>query len=53
MVEKWKVFYCNGKELCAYTVKNTFGGEEDATRELLAYENGVSVSDITVVEEYR
>lgn len=40
-MEKWKVFYLHDKAVCAYTIRGTFAGEEKATKELLAYENGV------------
>ena len=40
-MEKYKVFYYNGKELCAYTLRGTFESEEEATKELLAKENGI------------
>lgn len=46
MKEPWIVFYLNGKELCAVTVRGSFAGEIAATKELLAYENSVSVDDI-------
>lgn len=52
-MEKWKVFYYNGKELCAYTLYGTFDGEEQATKELLASENGISINDIMVKIETR
>lgn len=48
----WKVFYHNGKKLCAYTMEGTFAGEEEATKKSLAYENGINVEEIkTVIEE--
>lgn len=46
--EAWVVFVAHGKELCAYTVKGTFAGEAQATAELLAYENGLDVSEIKI-----
>lgn len=49
----YKVFYHKGKELCAYTMKETFEGEEKATKELLAYENGIDIDDIEVKIEKR
>ena len=52
-MEKWKVFYLGNKELCAYTIRGTFDGEESATIELLAYENKVSIHDIKVKIETR
>jgi hypothetical protein len=53
MKEKWKVFYYNGKELCAYTVRGTFDGEEEDTKELLTYKNEIDPNDIKVVIEDR
>lgn len=44
--EPWVVFTLNGKELAAYTVRGTFSGELQATKELLAAEKGVDVSQI-------
>lgn len=44
--EPWVVFTLNGKELVSYTVRGTFPGELQATKESLAYENGVDVSQI-------
>lgn len=49
----WKVFYLNGKELCAYTLEGSFAGEEQATKEMLAYDHNVSVDDIEVRIEKR
>ena len=51
--KKWKVFYLNNKELMAYTLLGTFDGEEQATKELLAYNQNVSVDDIEVRIEER
>lgn len=48
MKEKYKVFKLKGKELCAYTLRGTFPGEEEATKELLAGENNCKPSDISV-----
>ena len=50
---KWKVFYHEEKELGAYTLEGTFEGEEEATKELLAGENGITIEDIKVVIEER
>lgn len=44
--EPWVVFTLNGKELAAYTVRGTFSGELQATKESLAAEKGVDVSQI-------
>jgi len=49
----WKVFKINGKEKCAYTLEGTFDGEEQATKESLAYENGCAVEDIAISIERR
>ncbi len=52
-MEKYKVFYHGEKELCAYTLYGTFDGEEEATKELLAEENGININDIKVKIEER
>lgn len=52
-MENWFVFYHGNKELCAYTVRGTFEGELESTKELLAYENGVHVNEISVAIEKR
>ena len=46
--KKWIVFMYQGKELAAYTIKGTFVGELEATRELLAYEMKCSPEDIEI-----
>jgi hypothetical protein len=53
--ELWKVFYnqMTGEELSAYTLRGTFQGEEEATRELLAYENGIPAEQIRTKIERR
>ena len=48
MVYKWVVFYHNGKELMRYSVNGTHSGELQETKNLLAYELGVGVEEITV-----
>ena len=53
MKENYKVFKLKGKELCAYTLRGTFPGEEEATKELLAGENNCKPSDISVSIEER
>lgn len=53
MAEQWLVFYHGEKELAAYTLRGTFAGERQATIELLAYENGISESEIRTVVELR
>lgn len=54
-MEYWKVFTDSktGRELCAYTIRGTFEGEQAATIESLAYENGISPERITVTIERR
>lgn len=52
-MEKYKMFYYNGKELGGYTLHGEFKGEEQATKELFAAENGVDVEDIEVKIEER
>ena len=47
-MEKWKVFTLNGKELCSYTIYGTFDGEEQATKELLAFEHNTEPEKISV-----
>lgn len=54
-MEKWKVFVNKdtGRELCAYTIRGTFPGEEAATIEQLAFENGIEPEQIAVRIENR
>lgn len=47
------IFVLNGKELTRYDFENTFQGEAQATRELLASENNVNVSDIKIYYQKR
>lgn len=53
-MKKWIVF-CDskGKELAAYTQEETFEGELKSTKELLAYEQGISPEEIIIKEEER
>lgn len=55
MKEPWVVFYDNqsGEELCAYTVRGTFSGERKATKEMLAYEQGIPTTQISTKTEMR
>ena len=53
MNEPWKVFTLAGKEIASYTMRGTFHGEEKATKELLAYENGCQPEDIETRIESR
>lgn len=46
-MEKWIMFYYGDKELGGYTLRGTFAGELEATKELFAYENGIPESAIT------
>lgn len=55
MGELWKVFYDDktGEELGAYTLRGTFDGEEQATRELLAHDKGIPAEQIRTEIERR
>lgn len=48
MNARWIAFMYDGKEIFAYTIKGTFPGELQATKELLAAERGISTEEITV-----
>ncbi len=50
---EWKVFTRNGKELWAYTILGEGEDEQEATIELLAYENRCRKSSIHVHTEWR
>lgn len=50
-MREWKTFRLNGKLLAAYTLKETFPGEEADTLALLAYENNCKAEDIAVAVE--
>lgn len=52
-MEEYIVFYHGKKELAAYTLRGTFAGEMEATKELLAYENGISADEIRTTKETR
>lgn len=54
-MEEWKVFTDKdtGRELCAYTIRGTFPGEEAATIEQLAHEEGIAPNRISVKIERR
>ena len=46
-MEQWVKFYApKGKPLGGYTLRGTFAGEMEATKELLAAENGCRPEDI-------
>ena len=51
--EQYKVFTKDGKELFAYTVRGEGKDEEEATIDLLAYENHCQVYSIHVHKEWR
>ena len=53
MKEEYLAFYHEEKELVAYTIRGTFSGEMEATKELLAHENGIPKESIRVIREYR
>ena len=50
-MREWKTFRLNGKLLAAYTLKDTFPGEEADTLAFLAYEHNCKAEDITVAIE--
>lgn len=52
-METYLVFYHGEKELAAYTLRGTFPGEMEATKELLAYENNITVAEIRATKETR
>ena len=54
-MEPWKIFYeeDSGKEFTAYTIRGTFEGEEEATRQLIAHENNLDPEKIKTKIEYR
>ena len=53
-VKEWVVFYlCDWQELIAITADAATADEIAETRELLAYENDVSVDNITIKKEKR
>lgn len=47
--EAWVVFFVDGREVCAYTLRGTFAGELEATKEQLAFDRGILPSQITAV----
>lgn len=49
----WLVFYAQGKEVCAYTSKETFDGECYNTIMQIAAEKGIEPDEITVRAEKR
>lgn len=49
----WAVFYHGDKELASFTVSGMAPGEVEATKELLAYEKNIPVSEIRAVYEVR
>ena len=50
-MRQWKTFRLNGKLLAAYTLADTFPGEEADTLQLLAHEHNCAVEDISVAIE--
>ena len=48
MEKKWIAFDHEGVELMRLTIKGTFEGEIESTRELLAYERGLAPEDIKI-----
>lgn len=53
MREPWIVFYHGERELGAVTLRGSFPGEVQATKELLAGERGLRAEDIRVALETR
>lgn len=54
MTKPWIVFYApNGKELLAISTIGVHEGEITSTIDLLAYENGLSPSEISFAEVTR
>ena len=51
--EEYLVFKINGVKKVAYTLKDTFKGEKQATLEQLAWENNCNITDITTNIELR
>lgn len=51
-ITKKVVFSYDGKELCAYDWLHEFSGERQATKEILAAENGCKSEDIQVTFRY-
>ena len=52
-MKKWLVFYHDAKPILACTLNDTFDGEVEATRGLLAYEKGIPEDEITYRVEER
>lgn len=46
--EAWLIFTLDGKEIAAYSIKGTFSGELEATKDLLAFENHCPKEEIKV-----
>jgi hypothetical protein len=45
--EPWVVFYdSNGREICSFSVRGIMVGEISETKSLLAYDKGISASEI-------
>jgi hypothetical protein len=49
----WKNFYIGERFVGGYTLEGEFAGEEEATKNLLAYDNGVTPDEITTIIEKR
>ena len=54
-MELWKVFYNKntGEEYASYTIVGTFKGEDEATAELIAFEEGIDRAEIEIRIEKR
>lgn len=55
MKEQFIVFYnkTTGEELGGYSSRGTLKEEEEATAELLAYENSIDITDVEIKIELR
>lgn len=52
-MELWRNFYIGERLVGGYTIEGEFEGEEEATKNLLAYDNGVTPDKITTRIEKR
>ena len=52
-MEEWLVFWHNGKEIGAYTIRGTFAGERAATIELFAEGYNIPEKEIYTTIERR
>ncbi len=54
-MEEWAIFTDRetGRELCAYTIRGTFPGEKEDTKQLLSFKKGIPVEQIETHIEKR